>query len=127
MTMAKNVLPFRKPVPVAAQSTAREHSRVIFQIGGSRFALNFHVTVTEVNPVDAEILSIDKGLLGPQRARRKVSSTQFERRSFQSEKSWCEAMAWRLQKVGSLRSAFLASPLVHGLPASSRRTYAQQR
>jgi hypothetical protein len=69
MTMAKNVLPFRKPVPVAAQSTAREHGRVIFQIGGSRFALNFHVTVSEVNPVDAEILSIDKGLLGPQRAR----------------------------------------------------------
>src|SRR5450755_81495 len=88
MTMAKNVLPFRKPVPVAAQSTAREHGRVIFQIRGSRFALNFHVTVTEVNPVDAEILSIDKGLLGPQRARRKVSSTQFERRSFPSEKSW---------------------------------------
>jgi hypothetical protein len=60
MTMAKNVLPFRKPVPVAAQAMGREQGPVIFQIGGRRFALNFHVSVTEVNPVDAEILSIDK-------------------------------------------------------------------
>jgi hypothetical protein len=69
MTMAKNVLPFRKPVPVAAQSTAREHGRVIFQIGGRRFALNFHAIVTELNPVDAEILSIQKGPVHAQEAR----------------------------------------------------------
>jgi hypothetical protein len=79
MTMAKNVLPFRKPVPVAAQSTAREHGRVIFQIGGSRFELNFHAIVTEVNPEDAEILSIQKSLLRPQRAR-----PQGEEHSFQA-------------------------------------------
>jgi hypothetical protein len=69
MTMAKNVLPFRKPVPVAAQSKAWEHGRVIFQIGGSRFELNFNAIVTEVNPVDAKILLIDKSMLRPQRAR----------------------------------------------------------
>ena len=85
MTMAKNVLPFRKPVPVAAQSKTWEHGRVIFQIGGSRFALNFHVTVTEVNPVDAEILPIQKSLLRPERTRPQGQETQFKRRSFPSE------------------------------------------
>jgi len=58
MTMAKNVLPFPTPNPEAARHTAVQHDRAIFQIGARRFAFQFRTTVTEVNPVDAEILPI---------------------------------------------------------------------
>jgi len=64
MTMAKNVLPFPTPDPDAGRSTAVQHDRVIFQIGARRLAFEFCTVVTEVNPVDAEILSIRTG---PQR------------------------------------------------------------
>jgi hypothetical protein len=69
VTMAKNVLAFRTPGRAVAQSTAREHCRALFQIAGRRFTLDFYVTVNEVNPVDAEILSIQKSPFRSQRSR----------------------------------------------------------
>jgi len=63
--MAKNVLPFPTPDPEEARPTAAQHDRAIFQIGARRFAFQFRTTVTEVNPVDAEILPIGTILVSP--------------------------------------------------------------
>jgi hypothetical protein len=79
--MANNLLPFRKPVPIEAQSTEREHGPVIFQIGRRRFALNLHVSVTEVNLMNAEILSIDKGLRRRAEGASESEERQLKRRT----------------------------------------------
>ncbi len=61
MTMAKNVLPFPAPDAGAARPTAVEQCRATFQIGARRFVFEFRTAVSEVNPVDAEIVSIRTG------------------------------------------------------------------
>jgi hypothetical protein len=55
--MKKPVIPFRpKPAPVSARPMVEEHSRMTLSIGGRRYALEFHTIVTEVNPVDAQVV-----------------------------------------------------------------------
>ena len=65
MTMAKKVLPFPAPDAGAARPTAVEHCRATFQIGARRFVFEFRTAVSEVNPVDAEIVSIRTGQIDP--------------------------------------------------------------
>ncbi len=84
MTMAKNVLPFPAPDAGAARPTAVEHRRATFQIGARRFVFEFRTAVSEVNPVDAEIVSIRTGVSGlaglvnsdPKRSRSEENSAQ---------------------------------------------------
>ena len=64
--MAKHVLPFRTSDPVG-QPTMGNQGPAFFQIGGRRYRFDFHVTATEVKPVDAEILFIRKNSSRPQR------------------------------------------------------------
>jgi hypothetical protein len=57
--MKEPVIPFRpKPAPLSARPVAEEHSRMIFNIGGRRYAFEFQTIVIEVHPVDAQVISI---------------------------------------------------------------------
>lgn len=57
--MKEPVIPFRpKPAPVSARPVAEEHSRMIFNIGGRRYAFEFQTIVTEVHLADAQVISI---------------------------------------------------------------------
>jgi hypothetical protein len=57
--MNKPVIPFRpKLATVSATPLVEERSRMTLSIGGKRYAFEFKTTVTEVNPVDARIVSI---------------------------------------------------------------------
>ena len=57
--MNKPVTPFRpKPAATSEKPLVQEHARMIFRIGGRRYALDFQTTVTELNPVDAPVISI---------------------------------------------------------------------
>jgi hypothetical protein len=66
--------PLREPEPLSTR-----HSRVIFCIGGDRFAIDFTSTVTELNRRPAEVIPIQKKRLAK---RRQVGSDRHESDSF---------------------------------------------
>jgi hypothetical protein len=61
--MAKNkVIPF--PIdkrPEKVRDTAERHARMVCNIGGTRYALDFWSRATEINPVDAPVLPFPPG------------------------------------------------------------------
>ena len=61
--MANNVLSFpARPDPGAAGPTmAGMFSRAMFQIGARRFVLEFRTSVTELHPVDTQVVVIAPG------------------------------------------------------------------
>ena len=69
--------PHRKPLH-EPEPLATRHSRVIFCIGGDRFAIDFTATVTELNPQPAEVIPIEKNRAAK---RRRVTSDRHERPS----------------------------------------------
>jgi hypothetical protein len=57
--MKELVLSFRpRPARVVSPPLVGERSRMIFAIGGRRYAFDFQTIVTEVNPVAAQVVSI---------------------------------------------------------------------
>jgi hypothetical protein len=66
--------PLHEPEPLSTR-----HSRVIFCVGGDRFAIDFTSTVTELNPRPAEVIPIQKKRLAK---RRLVGSDRHDPDSF---------------------------------------------
>jgi len=71
--VAKKTIPFPKPKPEDPPSVPglTQGSRVIFGIGGQRFALDFYRKVTPLNPEPAPVVSVDRGKCKQVRSRRK--------------------------------------------------------
>ena len=61
MAMRKNVIFFPAERELKSERPITQaHSRVTISIGGERFAIDFSGAVTEINPVAAQIVSIEK-------------------------------------------------------------------
>ena len=55
--MPKKVIPIPEPDnPDKGRAMAERHTRVICNIGGRRYALDFWSRASEISPVDAEVL-----------------------------------------------------------------------
>ena len=61
----------RKLVVVPSKSKGSilttDRSEILISVGGERFAIDFTAVLSEINPVETEILSIDRGKLSPKR------------------------------------------------------------
>ena len=57
----------RKVESKRSRAGISERSHVIITVGGERFAIDFTGVLSEINPVETEILSIDRGKLSPKR------------------------------------------------------------
>ena len=73
--MTRKLLAFpATPKPKRARQTVEERSHIVLSIGGERFALDLCGSLTELNPVDAPILSIGEQESKPKRKRTLRSS-----------------------------------------------------